>query len=102
MSVTASGRSGPEEVGYPTDRMVGTPRPWWPGRQGGGPARAANGELVSASCHGLEATPRDHKEKTMPTTVLDLRRFKGEGQRFVMLTCYDYQSRRSSTRRASP
>ncbi len=27
----------------------------------------------------------------MPTTVLDLRRFKDEGQRFVMLTCYDYQ-----------
>lgn len=27
----------------------------------------------------------------MPTTVLDLRRFKGEGQRSVMLTCYDYQ-----------
>lgn len=27
----------------------------------------------------------------MPTTVLDLRRFKDEGQRFVMLTCYDFQ-----------
>ena len=27
----------------------------------------------------------------MPTTVLDLRRFKDEGQRFVMLTCYEYQ-----------
>jgi 3-methyl-2-oxobutanoate hydroxymethyltransferase len=27
----------------------------------------------------------------MPTTVLDLRRFKDEGRRFVMLTCYDYQ-----------
>jgi 3-methyl-2-oxobutanoate hydroxymethyltransferase len=27
----------------------------------------------------------------MPTTVLDLRRFKDEGQRFVMLTYYDYQ-----------
>jgi 3-methyl-2-oxobutanoate hydroxymethyltransferase len=27
----------------------------------------------------------------MPTTVLDLRRFKDDGQRFVMLTCYDYQ-----------
>ena len=27
----------------------------------------------------------------MPTTVPDLRRFKDEGQRFVMLTCYDYQ-----------
>jgi len=30
----------------------------------------------------------------MPTTVLDLRRFKREGQRFVMLTCYDYQCAR--------
>ncbi|HEY3943215.1 MAG TPA: 3-methyl-2-oxobutanoate hydroxymethyltransferase [Acidimicrobiales bacterium] len=28
----------------------------------------------------------------MSTTVLDLRRFKDEGQRFVMLTCYDFQS----------
>lgn len=28
----------------------------------------------------------------MPTTVLDLRRFKDEGQRFVMLTCYDFQT----------
>ena len=27
----------------------------------------------------------------MPTTVLDLRRFKDERQRFVMLTCYDFQ-----------
>ena len=27
----------------------------------------------------------------MPTTILDLRRFKDEGQRFVMLTCYDFQ-----------
>lgn len=27
----------------------------------------------------------------MPTTVLDLRRFKDEGQRFAMLTCYDFQ-----------
>jgi 3-methyl-2-oxobutanoate hydroxymethyltransferase len=40
---------------------------------------------------GLEASPQDHKEKAMPTTVLDLRRFKDEGRRFVMLTCYDYQ-----------
>jgi len=30
----------------------------------------------------------------MPTTVLDLRRFKDEGRRFVMLTCYDYQCAR--------
>jgi 3-methyl-2-oxobutanoate hydroxymethyltransferase len=30
----------------------------------------------------------------MPTTVLDLRRFKREGHRFVMLTCYDYQTAR--------
>ena len=28
----------------------------------------------------------------MPTTVRDLLRFKEEGRRFVMLTCYDYQS----------
>ena len=28
----------------------------------------------------------------MPTTVLDLRRFKDQGQRFVMLTCYDFQT----------
>jgi 3-methyl-2-oxobutanoate hydroxymethyltransferase len=27
----------------------------------------------------------------MPTTVLDLRRFKNDSQRFVMLTCYEYQ-----------
>jgi 3-methyl-2-oxobutanoate hydroxymethyltransferase len=36
--------------------------------------------------------PRDHKETNMPTTVLDLQRFKSEAQRFVMLTCYDFQS----------
>ena len=30
----------------------------------------------------------------MPTTVIDLRRFKRDGQRFVMLTCYDYQCAR--------
>lgn len=28
----------------------------------------------------------------MPTTVLDLRRFKDGGRRFTMLTCYDFQS----------
>jgi 3-methyl-2-oxobutanoate hydroxymethyltransferase len=28
----------------------------------------------------------------MPTTVLDLQRFKDEGHRFAMLTCYDFQS----------
>jgi len=28
----------------------------------------------------------------MPTTVVDLRRFKDAGHRFVMLTCYDYQT----------
>lgn len=28
----------------------------------------------------------------MPTTVQDLRRFKEEAHRFVMLTCYDFQS----------
>ena len=28
----------------------------------------------------------------MPITVLDLRRFKDEGRRFAMLTCYDYQT----------
>lgn len=30
----------------------------------------------------------------MRTTVLDLRRFKDEGRRFPMLTCYDYQCAR--------
>jgi 3-methyl-2-oxobutanoate hydroxymethyltransferase len=30
----------------------------------------------------------------MSTTVLDLQRFKDEAQRFVMLTCYDYQCAR--------
>ncbi|HLG68120.1 MAG TPA: 3-methyl-2-oxobutanoate hydroxymethyltransferase [Acidimicrobiales bacterium] len=30
----------------------------------------------------------------MPTTVLDLRRFKDDGHRFAMLTCYDYQCAR--------
>ncbi len=26
----------------------------------------------------------------MPTTVRDLQRFKAEGRRFAMLTCYDF------------
>ena len=28
----------------------------------------------------------------MPTTVVDLRRFKADGHRFAMLTCYDFQT----------
>ncbi len=55
--------------------------------------------LVRSSCsiiaNGLEALPRDRKEPDVGITAPDLRRFKAEGRRFAMLTCYDYLTARA-------